>query len=154
MERYLVELTGDQLDRLNGMVREAISAAEEENKRELENLFFRLCMISAGRPEIAGATDSRKSPAVRRGEGPTRDQRAQLASRPRRIWGLFQPRPRLPLLPARLELGLVRQRRHLVVGAHALAACWASEAPRTSAETQGRCDSSMRPMHHSPQKTP
>jgi hypothetical protein len=24
MERYLVELTGDQLDRLNGMVREAI----------------------------------------------------------------------------------------------------------------------------------
>ena len=63
MERYLVELTGDQLDRLNGMVREAISAAEEENKRELENLFFRLCMISAGRPEIAGATDPTKSPA-------------------------------------------------------------------------------------------
>ena len=24
MDRYLVELTGDQLDRLNGMVREAI----------------------------------------------------------------------------------------------------------------------------------
>jgi hypothetical protein len=42
MERCLVELTGDQLDRLNGMVREAISAAEEENKRELENLLSAL----------------------------------------------------------------------------------------------------------------
>jgi hypothetical protein len=27
MERYLVELTGDQLERLSGMVREAIEAA-------------------------------------------------------------------------------------------------------------------------------
>jgi hypothetical protein len=38
----LVELTGDQLDRLNGMVREAINAAEEENQRELENLLSAL----------------------------------------------------------------------------------------------------------------
>ena len=42
MERYLVELTGDQLDRLNGMVREAIIAAEDENKRELEDLLSAL----------------------------------------------------------------------------------------------------------------
>ena len=34
MERYLVELTGDQFDRLNGMVREAINADEDESKRE------------------------------------------------------------------------------------------------------------------------
>jgi hypothetical protein len=60
MERYLVELTGDQLERLSGMGREAIEAAEDENTRELKT-FFRLCMISAGKPEIAGATDPRKS---------------------------------------------------------------------------------------------
>ena len=42
MERYLVELTGDQLDRLNGMVREAINAAQDENKRELEDLLSAL----------------------------------------------------------------------------------------------------------------
>jgi hypothetical protein len=36
MERYLVELTGDQLDRLNGMVREAIKAAEGANRGELQ----------------------------------------------------------------------------------------------------------------------
>jgi hypothetical protein len=42
MERYLVELTGDQLDRLNGMVREAINAAKDENKRELEDLLSAL----------------------------------------------------------------------------------------------------------------
>ena len=42
MERYLVELTGDQLDRLNGMVRQAINAAENENKRELEDLLSAL----------------------------------------------------------------------------------------------------------------
>ena len=42
MERYLVELTGDQLDRLNGMVREAINAAEGENKGELEDLLSAL----------------------------------------------------------------------------------------------------------------
>ena len=42
MERYLVELTGHQLDRLNGMVREAISAAQDENKRELEDLLSAL----------------------------------------------------------------------------------------------------------------
>ena len=32
MERYLVELTGDQLDRLNGMVREAINVARARTK--------------------------------------------------------------------------------------------------------------------------
>ena len=42
MERYLVELTGDQLDRLKGMVREAISAAEEAHKGELEDLLSAL----------------------------------------------------------------------------------------------------------------
>ena len=42
MERYLVELTGDQLDRLNGMVREAINAAEGANKSELEDLLTAL----------------------------------------------------------------------------------------------------------------
>ena len=42
MERYLVELTGDQLDRLNGMVREAINAAADENRRELEDLLSAL----------------------------------------------------------------------------------------------------------------
>ena len=47
---------------------------------------------------------------------------SKLASRPRRIWGFFQPRPRLPLLPARLELGLsFVQRRRAVVGASWLA---------------------------------
>ena len=53
MERYLVELTGNQLERLSGMVREAIKVAEDESKRELEDLLS-FCMISAGRPEIAG----------------------------------------------------------------------------------------------------
>ena len=64
MERYLVELTGDQLDRLNGMVREAINSAEDENKRESKT-FLWLCMIFAGRPGIAGATDQRKAPPKR-----------------------------------------------------------------------------------------
>ena len=30
MERYLVELTGDQLERLSGMVREAIKVTEKK----------------------------------------------------------------------------------------------------------------------------
>jgi hypothetical protein len=66
-------------------------------------------------------------------------QRRNLTSRPRRIWGFFQTRPRLPLLPARLELGLgLVQRRRAVVGGHG---SWLAErrAPRTSAETRGRC---------------
>jgi hypothetical protein len=66
MERYLVELTGDQLERLSIMVRDAIEAAGDENKRELEHLLLP-CMISAGKPEIAEVTDRRKCPAVRRG---------------------------------------------------------------------------------------
>jgi hypothetical protein len=36
MERYLVELDGDQLDLLNGMVREAINVAEDKKIPELE----------------------------------------------------------------------------------------------------------------------
>ena len=54
--RYLVELTGDQLDRLNSMVRAAINAAEDENRRELEHLLSALHDIrwKAG---DAGATD-------------------------------------------------------------------------------------------------
>ena len=42
MERYLFELTGDQLDRFNGMVRKAINAAEGANKGELEDLLTAL----------------------------------------------------------------------------------------------------------------
>ena len=42
MERYLVELTGDQLERLSGMVREAMKVAEIDNKRELEGLLSAL----------------------------------------------------------------------------------------------------------------
>ena len=42
MERYLVELTGDQLDRLSGMLREAIKVAEDENKRQLEDFLSAL----------------------------------------------------------------------------------------------------------------
>lgn len=41
-ERYLVELTGDQLDRLNGMVREALNAADGANKGDLEDLLTAL----------------------------------------------------------------------------------------------------------------
>ena len=52
MERYLVELTGDQLDRLNGMVREAINAAEDENKRELEDLLSALHDIRGWREHL------------------------------------------------------------------------------------------------------
>ena len=52
MERYLVELTGDQLDRLNGMVREAINAAEDENKRDLEDLLLALHDIRGWREHI------------------------------------------------------------------------------------------------------
>ena len=52
MERYLVELTGDQLDRLNGMVREAINAAEDENKRDLEDLLLALHDIRGWREHL------------------------------------------------------------------------------------------------------
>jgi hypothetical protein len=40
--RYLVELTGDQLERLSIMVRDAIEAAGDENKPELEHLLLAL----------------------------------------------------------------------------------------------------------------
>ena len=42
MERYLVELTGNQLERLCGMVREAIKVAEDDNKRKFEDLLSAL----------------------------------------------------------------------------------------------------------------
>jgi hypothetical protein len=42
MEHYLVELTGDQLDRLNGMVREALNAADGAKQGELEDLLTAL----------------------------------------------------------------------------------------------------------------
>jgi hypothetical protein len=42
MERYLVELTGDQLDRLNGMVRKKLNAVEGTDKGELEDLLTAL----------------------------------------------------------------------------------------------------------------
>jgi hypothetical protein len=65
MERYLVELTVHQLERLSIIVRDAIEAAGDENKPELEHLLLAL-QISAGKPEIAEVTDRRKCPAVRR----------------------------------------------------------------------------------------
>ena len=42
MERYLVELTGHQLERLSIIVRDAIEAAEDESKPELEHLLLAL----------------------------------------------------------------------------------------------------------------
>ena len=73
MERYLVELTGNQLERLSGMVREAIKVAEDESKRELEDLLSALHDIrwKAGDRRLI----QKKVP--------------RLASRPRRIWGGF-----------------------------------------------------------------
>jgi hypothetical protein len=62
MERYLVELTGDQLDRLNGMC--AKQSTPPRTKTNVNSkTFLWLCMIFAGRPGIAGATDLKKSPA-------------------------------------------------------------------------------------------
>ena len=55
---FSLRLTGDQLDRLNGMVREALNAAEGANKGGNSKTSLRRCMISAGRLEIAEATDA------------------------------------------------------------------------------------------------
>jgi hypothetical protein len=54
MAHYLVELDGDQLEVLSGIVREAIKGADAEKLVELEGLLSVTC---AGRPEIAGPTD-------------------------------------------------------------------------------------------------
>jgi hypothetical protein len=42
MEHYLVELDGDQLELLSGMVREAMKAAQDTKKPELEALLSAL----------------------------------------------------------------------------------------------------------------
>ena len=42
MERYLVELDGDQVELLSGMVREAIKVADEEKVPALEALLSAL----------------------------------------------------------------------------------------------------------------
>ena len=68
MKRYLVELDGDQIELLMGMVREAMKVADENKIPELEALLSALGIMS-GRPEIAGATDRMgqlwKAPALR-----------------------------------------------------------------------------------------
>ena len=51
MERYLVELDGDQVELLSGMVREAIKVADEKKVPALEALLSAL-------GEIAGPTES------------------------------------------------------------------------------------------------
>jgi hypothetical protein len=42
MERYLVELTGHQLERLSGIVRKAIDMADDESKSGIEELLSAL----------------------------------------------------------------------------------------------------------------
>ena len=46
MERYLVELDGDQIELLSGMVREAIKVADEKKVPELQALFSALGTVS------------------------------------------------------------------------------------------------------------
>ncbi|HYV64366.1 MAG TPA: hypothetical protein VE958_16905 [Bryobacteraceae bacterium] len=46
MERYLVELDGDQVELLSGMVREAIKVADEKNVPALEALLSALGTMS------------------------------------------------------------------------------------------------------------
>ena len=46
MERYLVELDGDQIDLLKGMVREAMKVADEKKIAELEGLISALGIMS------------------------------------------------------------------------------------------------------------
>ena len=64
------------------------------------------------------------------------------------------PRPRLPLLPARLELGLgLVQRRYLVRYAHAPRLAGSVDRPEPAQGSGPLRVSYIRPMHHSPQKT-
>jgi hypothetical protein len=58
MERYLVELNGDQVELLSGMVREAIQVADEKKVPALEALLSALGIMSWKEPEIAGPTES------------------------------------------------------------------------------------------------
>jgi hypothetical protein len=46
MERYLVELDGDQIELLKGMVREAMKVADEKKIAELEGLISALGIMS------------------------------------------------------------------------------------------------------------
>jgi hypothetical protein len=46
MERYLVELDGDQIELLKGMVREAMKVADEKKIAELEGLISALSIMS------------------------------------------------------------------------------------------------------------
>ena len=46
MERYLVELDGDQIELLSGMVREAIKVADEKKVPELQALLSALGTVS------------------------------------------------------------------------------------------------------------
>jgi hypothetical protein len=46
MERYLVELNGDQVELLSGMVREAIKVADEKKVPALEALLSALGVMS------------------------------------------------------------------------------------------------------------
>jgi hypothetical protein len=46
MERYLVELDGDQIELLQGMVREAMKVADEKRIPELEALLSALGIMS------------------------------------------------------------------------------------------------------------
>ena len=46
MERYLVELDGDQIELLKGMVREAMKVAYEKKLAELEGLIAALGIMS------------------------------------------------------------------------------------------------------------
>jgi hypothetical protein len=46
LERYLVELDGDQIELLKGMVREAMKAADEKKNAELEALLSALGTMS------------------------------------------------------------------------------------------------------------
>ena len=46
MEHYLVELDGDQIELLKGMVREAMKVADEKKIAELEGLISALGIMS------------------------------------------------------------------------------------------------------------
>ena len=46
MERYLVDLDGDQIELLKGMVREAMKVADEKKLAELEGLIAALGIMS------------------------------------------------------------------------------------------------------------
>jgi hypothetical protein len=66
-----------------------------------------------------GGPHSKKSPAEAGLQGGWRKRRKHIRFVARPLCYLFHPRPRPPLLPARLELGLGDpQRRYMIGGAH------------------------------------